>query len=60
MSKSFIRLCLLASCLFAVSACATDTATLVPPNARTVSVLGSGDVLIHPPLTYQAHADAVA
>lgn len=27
---------------------------------RTVTVLGSGDVLIHPPLWEQAHADAVA
>jgi poly-gamma-glutamate synthesis protein (capsule biosynthesis protein) len=28
--------------------------------ARTVTVLGSGDVLIHPPLWEQAHRDAVA
>lgn len=28
--------------------------------ARTVTVLGSGDVLIHPPLWHQAHADARA
>lgn len=30
------------------------------PQARSVTVLGSGDVLIHPPLWEQAHADAVA
>jgi hypothetical protein len=30
------------------------------PAPRTVTVLGSGDVLIHPPLWEQAHADAVA
>jgi poly-gamma-glutamate synthesis protein (capsule biosynthesis protein) len=31
-----------------------------PPATRTVTILGSGDVLIHPPLWEQAHADAVA
>ena len=31
-----------------------------PPPPRTVTVLGSGDVLIHPPLWEQAHADALA
>jgi poly-gamma-glutamate synthesis protein (capsule biosynthesis protein) len=30
------------------------------PQPRTVTVLGSGDVLIHPPLWEQAHTDAVA
>ncbi|MDT4892895.1 MAG: hypothetical protein QOE97_1930 [Pseudonocardiales bacterium] len=30
------------------------------PAARSVTVLGSGDVLIHPPLWEQAHADAIA
>jgi poly-gamma-glutamate synthesis protein (capsule biosynthesis protein) len=30
------------------------------PQPRTVSIIGSGDVLIHPPLWQQAHADAVA
>lgn len=54
-----VRIGLLASCLFSISACASD-APIVPPNARTVSILGSGDVLIHPPLTEQAHADALA
>jgi poly-gamma-glutamate capsule biosynthesis protein CapA/YwtB (metallophosphatase superfamily) len=31
-----------------------------PPAPRTATVLGSGDVLIHPPLWEQAHADARA
>jgi poly-gamma-glutamate capsule biosynthesis protein CapA/YwtB (metallophosphatase superfamily) len=31
-----------------------------PPAARTATVLGSGDVLIHPPLWEQARADAKA
>ena len=31
-----------------------------PAPARTVTILGSGDVLIHPPLWEQAHADAAA
>ncbi|MEP7179132.1 MAG: CapA family protein [Pseudonocardiales bacterium] len=35
-------------------------ATPSAPARRTVTVLGSGDVLIHPPLWEQAHADAVA
>jgi poly-gamma-glutamate capsule biosynthesis protein CapA/YwtB (metallophosphatase superfamily) len=30
------------------------------PEPRTVTILGSGDVLIHPPLWQQAHADALA
>jgi hypothetical protein len=38
---------------------ATPTTTS-PPPPRTVSVLGSGDVLIHPPLISQAAADAKA
>jgi poly-gamma-glutamate capsule biosynthesis protein CapA/YwtB (metallophosphatase superfamily) len=37
---------------------ATKTSTPTKPAARTVTVLGSGDVLIHPPLWEQAHADA--
>jgi poly-gamma-glutamate capsule biosynthesis protein CapA/YwtB (metallophosphatase superfamily) len=39
---------------------ATQHATPVPTKAapRTVTVIGSGDVLIHPPLWEQAHADA--
>jgi poly-gamma-glutamate synthesis protein (capsule biosynthesis protein) len=31
-----------------------------PPSPRTATVLGSGDVLIHPQLWEQAHADALA
>jgi len=41
---------------------AATSSTPAPTKAapRTVTVLGSGDVLIHPPLWEQAHADAVA
>jgi poly-gamma-glutamate synthesis protein (capsule biosynthesis protein) len=37
-----------------------DTGTPGPnrPQQRTATILGSGDVLIHPPLWEQAHADA--
>jgi poly-gamma-glutamate synthesis protein (capsule biosynthesis protein) len=38
----------------------TDTSGSVAPSPRTVTILGSGDVLIHPPLWEQAHADALA
>jgi hypothetical protein len=40
----------------------TGTPQSSSPKAapRTVTILGSGDVLIHPPLWQQAHADAVA
>src|SRR5215472_15228111 len=31
-----------------------------PPARRSVTILGSGVVLIHPPLWEQAHADALA
>jgi hypothetical protein len=31
-----------------------------PPARRTVTILGSGDVLIHPQVWAQAHADAIA
>jgi poly-gamma-glutamate synthesis protein (capsule biosynthesis protein) len=34
--------------------------TALQQKRRTVTVLGSGDVLIHPPLWEQAHADALA
>jgi hypothetical protein len=34
--------------------------TTQPPGPRTVTVLGSGDVLIHPPIWQQAAADAHA
>lgn len=42
------------------SSARTTTAAASKPAARTVTVLGTGDVLIHPPLWEQAHADAVA
>ena len=40
----------------------TPSSTLTPAShrPRTVTILGSGDVLIHPPLWQQAHADALA
>jgi poly-gamma-glutamate capsule biosynthesis protein CapA/YwtB (metallophosphatase superfamily) len=38
----------------------TASASPNPPAARTATVLGSGDVLIHPPLWQQAHRDAQA
>ena len=38
----------------------TAAGTSTAPAKRTVTILGSGDVLIHPPLWEQAHADAVA
>jgi poly-gamma-glutamate capsule biosynthesis protein CapA/YwtB (metallophosphatase superfamily) len=37
---------------------ATPSPTKGAPAPRTVTVIGSGDVLIHPPLWEQAHADA--
>jgi hypothetical protein len=39
---------------------ANQPASPKQPALRTVTVLGSGDVLIHPPLWQQAHADALA
>jgi hypothetical protein len=42
------------------STSAPATTNAVPPAPRTVTVLGSGDVLIHPPLIQQAAADAKA
>jgi poly-gamma-glutamate synthesis protein (capsule biosynthesis protein) len=41
------------------SADATPARTADATPARTATVLGSGDVLIHPPLWEQAHRDAV-
>lgn len=41
------------------SSSAAPTRTTAP-GPRTVTILGSGDVLIHPPLWEQAHADAIA
>lgn len=42
------------------SASGSSPATTAPPAARTATVLGSGDVLVHPPLIDQAAADAQA
>jgi hypothetical protein len=39
---------------------ATEAPTSTTTAKRQVTVLGSGDVLIHPPLWEQAHTDAVA
>jgi poly-gamma-glutamate synthesis protein (capsule biosynthesis protein) len=48
-------------CLLALSACAGTPAQPVLSFApRTVTILGSGDVLVHPPLVEQAREDAVA
>lgn len=58
-----LRAALLALCLLPLAACAQNpVAAPAPPGfvPRTVSILGSGDVLIHPPLIAQAQADAKA
>lgn len=51
-------------CLFALNACATGLAPIAPNPPgfapRTATILGSGDVLIHPPLILQAQQDAQA
>ena len=48
-------------CLLALDACAGSPVKVAPAFApRTVTILGSGDVLIHPPLIEQAHEDAQA
>ena len=39
---------------------ASTSVAPVHPTRRTVTILGTGDVLIHPPLWQQAHADARA
>ena len=39
---------------------ASSATSQAPPAPRTASVLGSGDVLVHPQLWQQAHADARA
>src|SRR3954469_11456920 len=36
----------------------SESATRPPAGPRTATILGSGDVLIHPPLWMQAHRDA--
>ncbi|HEY3521608.1 MAG TPA: CapA family protein, partial [Rhodanobacteraceae bacterium] len=58
---------LLSLCMLAFTACAANVATVTPGTSnppgfvpRTATVLGSGDVLIHPPLTDQAQQDAAA
>lgn len=55
---------LLALCMLAFTACAANVVAVAPNPPgfvpRTVSILGSGDVLIHPPLTAQAQRDAAA
>ena len=65
MGSNGIRAALLSLCLLAFTACATNVAPGTTSAAsgfapRTVTVLGSGDVLIHPPLTDQARRDAAA
>jgi poly-gamma-glutamate synthesis protein (capsule biosynthesis protein) len=48
-------------CLLALNACASAPVRVAPAFApRTVTILGSGDVLIHPPLIEQARDDAQA
>lgn len=64
MTLKRMRASLLALCLLFVGACSANVAAL-PPNPpgfvpRTATILGSGDVLIHPPLTSQAREDAEA
>ncbi|MGH8124939.1 MAG: CapA family protein [Rhodanobacteraceae bacterium] len=64
MSLARFRLALVLLCLFAVTACASNpSAVASKPSGfvpRTVTILGSGDVLIHPPLIAQAQQDAAA
>lgn len=58
-----LRAALLALCLLPLAACAQNPVTAPAPPGfvpRTVTILGSGDVLIHPPLIAQAQADAKA
>ncbi|HET7610868.1 MAG TPA: CapA family protein [Rhodanobacteraceae bacterium] len=56
-----LRPFLLSLCLLALNACAGVPAKVAPPFVpRMVTILGSGDVLVHPPLVEQAREDAVA
>ncbi|HET7930666.1 MAG TPA: CapA family protein [Rhodanobacteraceae bacterium] len=58
-----MRAALLALCLVPFAACAQNPAAAPSAAAfvpRSVTILGSGDVLIHPPLIAQAQADAKA
>lgn len=63
MTSIKLRAALLALCLLPLAACAQNP-VVAPSGAgfvpRTVTILGSGDVLIHPPLIAQAQADAKA
>lgn len=48
-------------CLLALNACASAPVQVAPAFVpRTVTIVGSGDVLIHPPLIEQAREDAQA
>lgn len=64
MSLRRLRLLPALLCLLVLGACAANEPAPVanPPGfvPRTATILGSGDVLIHPPLTEQAAADAKA
>jgi poly-gamma-glutamate synthesis protein (capsule biosynthesis protein) len=68
MSIVRIRLALASLCMLAFTACAASVAAVAPDATanppgfvpRTATILGSGDVLIHPPLTEQARQDAAA
>lgn len=59
--RTWLRSFWLLLCLLALDACAGSPVKVAPTVApRTVTILGSGDVLIHPPLIEQAHEDAQA
>lgn len=59
--RTWLRSFWLLLCLLALDACAGSPVKVAPAVApRTVTILGSGDVLIHPPLIEQAHEDAQA
>lgn len=64
MSLNKVRAALLGLCMLAFTACAANVAAVASnPSGfvpRTVTLLGSGDVLIHPPLAEQAQQDAAA
>ena len=64
MSLNRMRTWLLGWCLIPLVACAATAPVAQPAPAafvpRTATILGSGDVLIHPPLTEQARKDAQA
>lgn len=63
MTLTRLRAVVLALCMLPLAACALNAGARSSPAGfvpRTVTILGSGDVLIHPPLTAQAQADAAA